>query len=231
MTLNETKANKTDAGNGSKAICCVSNVLRSPSPDPRRKPRKMSAFDDDKFHEIYPVSFIMRNAISAFWFRMHSLPDSKRYPEDETEWGILFERHRALTDEVLVEGGLCRVHYTLFSDTGFPADLAALFGSRKSVSSSPSIMMLLPSLKTMGLAIITVALFVAIMPFQMPSPGVDLSTRLYRESKGSVIPAAQAHSDAAAFFIIAAVLAGIGVSMLVISAARDWRSRRSRKTK
>jgi hypothetical protein len=28
--------NKTDAGNGSKAICRVSNVLRSPSPDPRR---------------------------------------------------------------------------------------------------------------------------------------------------------------------------------------------------
>jgi hypothetical protein len=31
-----TKTNKTDAGNGSKAICRVSNVLRSPSPDPKR---------------------------------------------------------------------------------------------------------------------------------------------------------------------------------------------------
>jgi hypothetical protein len=31
-----TKANETDAGNGSKAICRVSNVLRSPSPDPGR---------------------------------------------------------------------------------------------------------------------------------------------------------------------------------------------------
>ncbi|MCB1245604.1 MAG: hypothetical protein KDN04_23030, partial [Verrucomicrobiae bacterium] len=29
---------KTDAGNGSKAICRVSNVLRSPSPDPERSP-------------------------------------------------------------------------------------------------------------------------------------------------------------------------------------------------
>ena len=35
---NRTMANKTDAGNGSKAICRVSNVLRSPSPDPRRSP-------------------------------------------------------------------------------------------------------------------------------------------------------------------------------------------------
>jgi hypothetical protein len=30
------RANKTDAGNGSKAICRVSHALRSPSPDPRR---------------------------------------------------------------------------------------------------------------------------------------------------------------------------------------------------
>ena len=29
---------KTDAGKGSKAICSVSIVLRSPSPDPRRSP-------------------------------------------------------------------------------------------------------------------------------------------------------------------------------------------------
>ena len=36
------KANKTDAGNGSKAICRVSNVLRSPSPDPSRSAKKPS---------------------------------------------------------------------------------------------------------------------------------------------------------------------------------------------
>ena len=30
------RANKTDAGNGSKATFRVSNVLRSPSPDPKR---------------------------------------------------------------------------------------------------------------------------------------------------------------------------------------------------
>ena len=37
----QTKANKTDAGNGSKAICRVSNVLRSPSPDPSRSANEM----------------------------------------------------------------------------------------------------------------------------------------------------------------------------------------------
>ena len=40
LTIGQTKANKTDAGNGSKAICRVSNVLRSPSPDPGRSVKK-----------------------------------------------------------------------------------------------------------------------------------------------------------------------------------------------
>jgi hypothetical protein len=35
-SFTRTRANKTDAGNGSKAFCRVSNVLRSPSPDPGR---------------------------------------------------------------------------------------------------------------------------------------------------------------------------------------------------
>jgi hypothetical protein len=60
----------------------------------------MSAFDDDKFREVYPVSLIMRKAISDFWFRIHSLPESKRYPENEADWEILFERHRAHSRQV-----------------------------------------------------------------------------------------------------------------------------------
>ncbi len=36
MNHAKTRANKTDAGNDSKAICRVSNVHPSPSPDPRR---------------------------------------------------------------------------------------------------------------------------------------------------------------------------------------------------
>jgi hypothetical protein len=38
----KTRPNKTDAGNGSKAICRVSNVSRSPSPDPSRSAKKQS---------------------------------------------------------------------------------------------------------------------------------------------------------------------------------------------
>jgi len=40
QAISHAKANKTDAGNGSKAICRVSKDLRSPSPDPKRSPKK-----------------------------------------------------------------------------------------------------------------------------------------------------------------------------------------------
>ena len=37
-TPNKTDAGKTDAGNGSYAICRVIDASRSPSPDPKRSP-------------------------------------------------------------------------------------------------------------------------------------------------------------------------------------------------
>jgi hypothetical protein len=36
LTRDKTKANKTDAGNGSNGICRVIDAPRSPSPDPGR---------------------------------------------------------------------------------------------------------------------------------------------------------------------------------------------------
>jgi hypothetical protein len=36
QTKGHSRANKTDAGNGSYGICRVSNIHTSPSPDPKR---------------------------------------------------------------------------------------------------------------------------------------------------------------------------------------------------
>lgn len=89
--------------------------------------------------------------------------------------------------------------------------------------------MILPSLNTTGQVLIGLALFVAILPLQMPSPGEDPSTLLYRSAKGSMIPAAQAYSDAAGFFQFAALLAITGVCLMAASSALDSRDREARK--
>lgn len=65
----------------------------------------------------------MRNSHPESWFRIHSLPDSKRYPETETEWTILIDRHRKLSNKVLGNNADCRIHYYLFADEDFPSHL------------------------------------------------------------------------------------------------------------
>ncbi len=60
-----TGTNKTDAGNGSKAICRVSNVLRSPSPDPSRwrfrtrHPTMSDYFEQLEGEQLSSVTFVM----------------------------------------------------------------------------------------------------------------------------------------------------------------------------
>jgi hypothetical protein len=54
-------ANKTDAGNGSKAICRVSNVLRSPSPDPSRSVRILQ----NMIYEQLAISHLKRSKKQA----------------------------------------------------------------------------------------------------------------------------------------------------------------------
>ena len=47
-----------------------------------------------------PVSYILRNQIPDRWFRIHSLPESKRYPETPDEYSILLARHNTVATEI-----------------------------------------------------------------------------------------------------------------------------------
>lgn len=42
----------------------------------------------------------MRLAYPDRWVRFHSLPESKRYPDDEAEYAIVLERHHTLLNEL-----------------------------------------------------------------------------------------------------------------------------------
>ena len=56
------------------------------------------------FPEIIPVTFLFRSELPSRWFRVHSLPDSKRYAEDELEWQILLMRHNDILDDLFEMG-------------------------------------------------------------------------------------------------------------------------------
>lgn len=56
------------------------------------------------FPGIIPVTFLFRSELPSRWFRVHSLPDSKRYAEDALEWQILLTRHNDILDDLFERG-------------------------------------------------------------------------------------------------------------------------------
>jgi len=51
-----------------------------------------------------PISWLLRESFKSTWFRIHSLPESKRYPESDEEYEILLKRHNDLASNILGEG-------------------------------------------------------------------------------------------------------------------------------
>ncbi|WP_449334205.1 DUF3885 domain-containing protein [Streptomyces chattanoogensis] len=47
-----------------------------------------------------PVGHMLRGPYRDVWVRFHSLPNSKRYPEDESEYTVVLGRYNAVLDEL-----------------------------------------------------------------------------------------------------------------------------------
>ena len=48
------------------------------------------------FSDTVPISYLFRYDYSERWFRIHSLPESKRYADNENEWEILLSRQNEI---------------------------------------------------------------------------------------------------------------------------------------
>jgi hypothetical protein len=53
------------------------------------------------FGDLPAVAHLMRRHLQGRWLRIHSLPDSKRYAEDESEFAELARRHNLVATEIL----------------------------------------------------------------------------------------------------------------------------------
>lgn len=54
-----------------------------------------------KFPEAYPIGNELKWIYEKRWFRIHSLPDSKRYAETEKEYQIIFKRQNEIIDDLI----------------------------------------------------------------------------------------------------------------------------------
>ncbi|MGA5819321.1 DUF3885 domain-containing protein [Kitasatospora sp. NPDC094028] len=61
---------------------------------------ELTARWDRRWPGSLPVGHEIDAGERDVWVRFHSLPESKRYAEDEREYGILLERHNTVLDEL-----------------------------------------------------------------------------------------------------------------------------------
>ncbi|MGI9054894.1 MAG: DUF3885 domain-containing protein [Pyrinomonadaceae bacterium] len=63
----------------------------------------------DNFPNCPPVSYIFKDKLNEFWFRIHNLPQSKRYAENEDEMREILRRQKILFNDVIGEEENCFV--------------------------------------------------------------------------------------------------------------------------
>ena len=59
---------------------------------------------DREWGDTPPIGHLLRAAQRDRWVRFHALPESKRYPDSEEEYGIVLARHHALLDALGLSG-------------------------------------------------------------------------------------------------------------------------------
>lgn len=66
-------------------------------------------FWEANFQNCPPVNFTFKEKLERFWFRIHSLPESKRYAENDAEMAEILRRQRILLDDVIGTDDECFV--------------------------------------------------------------------------------------------------------------------------
>ena len=85
-------------------------------------PQKIASAWKSAFGSIGPAGFLCREAIPDRWVRIHSLPESKRYPEDEAERMEIARRHLIVADSTLGNAE-CILFVARFGPSADPANV------------------------------------------------------------------------------------------------------------
>jgi len=72
------------------------------------------------FPNCETVAHHLRVAFPERWVRFHSLPGSKRYPEDEAEYATVLERHHYILSDLAHNGETVALLTTGYSETEEP---------------------------------------------------------------------------------------------------------------
>jgi hypothetical protein len=80
---------------------------------------KVSEFID-YWNKVYPESFPINHELKEIykdrWFRIHSLPESKRYAETEDEYKMLLDRQNQLINDLIGKESEVAISFGLYTD-------------------------------------------------------------------------------------------------------------------
>ena len=64
-------------------------------------PVQFEGFWASRYSESLPIQHCFKHDYASRWFRIHSLPQSRRYADTEHEWDILLARHNTIITDIL----------------------------------------------------------------------------------------------------------------------------------
>ncbi|MBD3319441.1 hypothetical protein GF342_06060 [Candidatus Woesearchaeota archaeon] len=68
------------------------------------------------FKGVPPIKFDLRKRLRDRWFRIHCLPQGKRYADSKKEYETIIERYNAVADAILGDKGDCWFVYAVDKD-------------------------------------------------------------------------------------------------------------------
>lgn len=71
--------------------------------------KELKAWWQSHYDAATPVAHLLRHQVPERWFRIHSLPQSKRYAETLDEYSTLLTRHNTIATDVLGSQTRCLV--------------------------------------------------------------------------------------------------------------------------
>jgi hypothetical protein len=97
---------------------------------------------NDEFHNFWqtafpncpPISYLFKRELSNLWFRAHSLPESKRYAENESEMSEILRRQKVLIEDIIGNDDEC---FVVCSFSDYYLKKFRLFGNFFSFDSRP----------------------------------------------------------------------------------------------
>lgn len=80
-------------------------------------PHELNNYWTTTYPECLPIPYLLRSVFHDRWVRFHSLPESKRYPEDEREFQTVLQRHDVVLGELAEPDEALVFVSTGYSDT------------------------------------------------------------------------------------------------------------------